>query len=200
MLYTRPPSAVHASLPLRPVCCRSRLGGTRRYGAPGPRLRRSADGLADKRAQSSGLRPGERVTLREGLAGFEECVGGGARVEVPGCRSYWCRLGMGAREGTPRREGPVLLRVGGRGGGAMEVFAGASGSGGGEGAEKVGRAEGEVLASTARAMAAAEAGGWGERENEGMLSPLSWTEAVALGVVCGEGEESACEFVAASFG
>lgn len=46
-----------------------------------------------------------------------------------------------------------------------------------------------------RATAAAEAGGLGVRENEGMLLllPFGIVEAVALGVVCGDGVERACD-------
>lgn len=106
------------------------LGVTRRYGAPGPRFRRSDAGLLASRAQSSGDRPGSRITLRDGFAGLLLCEGGGASVDVPGCRSYeccgCCRLGMGPRDGTPRRELPLppallmALRAGGRGGGAID--------------------------------------------------------------------------------
>lgn len=55
----------------------------------------------------------------------------------------------------------------------------AAGWRGGEGAERVGMAAGLVLASVSRATAAAEAGGSGERVNDGMLPPLG----CAFGVV-----------------
>lgn len=149
------------------------------------------------RAQSRGLRPGSSVTLRDGFAGLLLCVGGGARVEVPGCRSYWCgwRFGTGPRAGTLRLLPEVLvrlLRTGGRGGGriapsagAGAARAGAEGWGGGEGAERVGRAAGIFWASVARAIAADEAGGEDESVNEG-ISPSRFIEGVALGVVCGD--------------
>ena len=70
--------AVHASVPFRPFCFFNIEGVTRKYGVEGGRPRRSA-GEADTRAQSNGEQPGSRSTLREGLAGFVVCVGGGAR-------------------------------------------------------------------------------------------------------------------------
>lgn len=147
-----------------------------------------------RRAQSSGECPGSRVTLREGLVGLLECVGGGARVEVPGWRSYWAcwarRFGRGGGrvDGAERREEEVeevlglrLLSFGGRGGGAMR----------GDGAEREGGSGGGIVElAEARAIAAAEAGGSaveGEREKDGTgpfaLGPFA---ALAFGVVCGD--------------
>lgn len=96
----------------------------------GGRPRRSDVGDWARRAQSIGEWPGVNFTCLEGLVGIEECVGGGARVEVPGARlgTGRERFGEGASEG--RREEPFLdagARVGmrracvaGTGGGAME--------------------------------------------------------------------------------
>lgn len=67
-------------------------------------------------------------------------------------------------------------------GGGIDI----DGWGGGEGAERVGSADGEVCASVVRAMAAAEAGGSGESENEGTL-PFGFA-ATALGVVGDSGD------------
>ena len=60
------------------------------------------------RAQSSGEWPGVRTTCRLGLAGLEECVGGGARPEEEedddaaggpllgvGPRARWAEFGAG---------------------------------------------------------------------------------------------------------
>lgn len=117
----------------------------------GGRPRRSDVGDWARRAQSIGEWPGVRCTCLEGLVGIEECVGGGARVEVPGARlgTGRERFGEGADEG--RREELFLAagaRVGirracvaGTGGGAMEAGegptvdenTGARGGGGGGG-------------------------------------------------------------------
>lgn len=84
-------------------------------GPPG-RLRRSAVGEEESRAQSSGEWPCVKTTWREGLVGLLLCVGGGARVEEPGCRG-WEREGKGdERLFSGRGE-----RVGGRRGGGMRV-------------------------------------------------------------------------------
>lgn len=81
--------------------------------------RRSALG-PEMRAQSRGEWPGSSVILREGFAGLEESVGGGAREEdgrmglllvMPrggrGPRARWAELGAGkgARVGGGRRFG-----------------------------------------------------------------------------------------------
>lgn len=58
-----------------------------------------------------------RTTCLEGLVGLEECEGGGASVEEPGCRG-WRREGRGDGRGLAVGRG---ARVGGRGGGAMRV-------------------------------------------------------------------------------
>jgi hypothetical protein len=49
------------------------------------------------RAQSSGEWPGVRRTLRLGLFGFEECVGGSARPEELEVDAIGLRLGIGPR-------------------------------------------------------------------------------------------------------
>lgn len=74
----------------------------------GGRPRRSDVGDWARRAQSIGEWPGVNFTCLEGLVGIEECVGGGARVEVPGARlgTGRERFGEGASEG--RREEPFL--------------------------------------------------------------------------------------------
>lgn len=176
------------------------LGVTRRYdaGAPGPRPRRSAVGWLASRAQSRGECPGSSVTLRLGLLGLLACVGGGARVEVPGWRSYcaW-RFGRGegrAVGGAARREDEagvvrVLFSFGGResrgGGGGIDIAGDAVGpSTGGAGG---------FIAAVLRATAAAEAGGSitveGDSEKEGMDPLAGAMEAEAFGVVCGDGED-----------
>lgn len=95
----------------------------------GGRPRRSDVGDWARRAQSIGEWPGVNFTCLEGLAGLEECVGGGARVEVPGARLGTGRERFGEGAGEGRREEPFLdagARVGmrracvaGTGGGAM---------------------------------------------------------------------------------
>lgn len=67
-------------------------GVTFRYGVPGGRFRRSDEGELARRAQSRGEWPGSRITLRDGFDGLLECVGGGASVDVPGCRAEAARL------------------------------------------------------------------------------------------------------------
>lgn len=111
MLYTFPPSTVHASLPFLPVYLRSSDGGTFKYGVPAGRPRRSAPGDEDRWAQSSGEWPGVSRTLRRGLVGMEEWVGGGAREEaVDGAGR---RLGRGERKGGGMRLDGTVERRGG---------------------------------------------------------------------------------------
>ena len=92
-----PPSTVHASLPLRPVYCFNKLGGTRRYGVSAGKPRRFAVGDAASRAQSSGEWPGVSSTFFRGFVGTALCVGGGAseKPDTPGGP----RLGSGPRAG-----------------------------------------------------------------------------------------------------
>lgn len=71
----------------------------------------------ERRAQSSGEWPCVRTTCLEGLVGLEECEGGGASVEEPGCRG-WRRDGRGDSRELVAGSG---ARVGGRGGGAIRV-------------------------------------------------------------------------------
>lgn len=166
---------------------------------PGGRLRRSEVGELARRAQSSGEWPGSRITLRDGLAGLVECVGGGASVEVPGCRAAEARLLGGARPPPPPpREGPgesideLLLTPfsrGGRGGGGISADGAPAGAEGTGAAESEGTAGG-AAAPVARATAAAEAGGCGDdSESEGTGPEDVGDEAEAaraFGVVCGE--------------
>jgi hypothetical protein len=172
-------------------------GVTLRYGVPGGRLRRSEVGELARRAQSSGEWPGSRITLRDGLAGLVECVGGGASVEVPGCRADEARLLGGARPPPPPpREGPgeseelllTPLSRGGRGGGGMSDEGGAA-AGVGTGAAESEGTLGGAMAPLARATAAAEAGGCGDSDSEG-TDPEDVDEeaeaARAFGVVCGD--------------
>jgi hypothetical protein len=210
MLYTLPPSAVQASLPRRPVCRFNMLGVTRMYPVTlGPSPRKSAVGVLARRAQSRGEWPGSRVTFRLGFAGLELWVGGGARVEVPGCRSYCAcawrrRSGSGeGRAGAARRElllpPPLLfwglalglrlfsLGIRGTGGGGMDMLLPAG--------ERVvfcsaGGSAPVPAPAAARAIAAAEGGGSVsvESENEGMDSAfVGPVAAVAFGVVCDSG-------------
>lgn len=95
MLYTFPPNTVHASFPLRPLNCFSRLGGTRRYGVPGGRPERDAV-VEHRRAQSRGECPGVKRTFLWGLDGGAVCVGGGVSpIDVEGGP----RLGSGEGRG-----------------------------------------------------------------------------------------------------
>lgn len=164
---------------------------------PGGRLRRSEVGELASRAQSSGEWPGSRITLRDGLAGLVECVGGGASVEVPGCRAAEARLLGGARP-PPPRDGPgesidelllTPLSRGGRGGGGISADGAPAGADGTGAAESEGTAGG-AAAPVARATAAAEAGGCGDdSESEGTGPEDVGDEAEAaraFGVVCGE--------------
>ena len=98
MLYTFPPSTVHASLPFRPVICFNNDGGTFKYGVSGGKPRKFAEGDTASRAQSSGLWPGVSWTFLRGFEGMALCVGGGAREKeaVVGVRlGSW----MGERSG-----------------------------------------------------------------------------------------------------
>jgi len=169
----------------------------------GPSPRKSAVGWLARRAQSKGEWPGSRVTFRLGFVGLELCVGGGARVEVPGCRSYCacaCRRRSGSgegRAGVARRELLLLLFWGpglglfsfgirGTGGGGMDTL---------PAGETVVfcRVGGDAPPATARAIAAAEGGGSVsvESENEGMISTLVGpVAAVAFGVVCDSDSDS----------
>lgn len=124
-----------------------------------------------------------RMTAREGLAGLEVWVGGGARVEQPGCwvREGAPRGGMGPREGggirdeeeeekeeeeeggRGRREG----RAAGRGGGAM-------------------RFEDEMEGADGLFDEEGDAGGLAERLRDGTGSSME--VEVALGVVCSSSE------------
>jgi hypothetical protein len=168
-------------------------GVTLRYGVPGGSPRRSDVGPLASRAQSSGEWPGSSTTLRDGLAGLDECVGGGASVDVPGCRAALARLLGRARALAPALgdgmsdELFTLLSVGGRGGGGIRLVR-AGGGGAMMGAvERVGKA-GTVasVASLTRARAAAEAGG-----DEDALSRASkGTETRALGVVGDDGSSA----------
>ena len=133
---------------------------------------------------------------REGLVGLEVWVGGGARVEQPGCCCGPPRFGMGrllvlrarggAREGAlplplGRREEEVVKDGGGtagRGGGGMRVDGGAGGGG--------------PAVPFAVAVAVAVPGG-GELESscpvgsESVNAGTDWSSgrtAEALGVVC----------------
>ena len=209
-LYTLPPSAVQASRPRRPFCAASCEGVTRRYGVPGSKPRRSppvGPPGDESRAQSSGEHPGSSVTFRDGFDGLLVCVGGGARVEVPGCRANcWGAPrggrgdGRGGAESVDEGEDPGIgfsvggaRRVGG-GGGGISCEAGA-----GAGAESEGMGGGGMAAPPAvvdvvvdgreRETAAAEAGGSGDSTNVGTPLSVSWV-AEALGVVCGEESSS----------
>lgn len=122
-----------------------------RYGVLNGRFRRSADG-PDMRAQSKGERPGCRTTWRD-LAGTVLCVGGGARVDVPGPRAgiYVLRDGDGDDGSKDDVEG--VARVGprmGRGGGGISVDAATAGLGA---LEAVSREKDETGAAGRTAMA-----------------------------------------------
>lgn len=191
------------------------LGVTRRYGVDvpaSPAPRRSAVGWLARRAQSRGEWPGSRVTLREGFAGLLGFVGGGARVDVPGCRSKGVvRVGRGEGRGIGgaerkeeeeeeeeeggRREG------GGGGGGGGGAIPGDIVDGGAEGFGALGIAR----LAVPRATAAAEAGGSivvvvvvvmvvmvveGDSEKWGMLPFATGVmEALAFGVVGDDGDD-----------
>lgn len=128
MLYTLPFSAIHASLPFRPVWFFSIVGVTFKYGLDGGIPRKSALG-PDMRAQSKGEQPGSSMTLRLGFWGFEECDGGGARPlgesddggprlgTGPRARCIELAAGNWPRDGTRPAEG---MRPGAGGGGIME--------------------------------------------------------------------------------
>lgn len=144
--------------------------------------------------------------------GIEECVGGGARVEVPGARLGTGRERFGEGAGEGRREELFLAAgasvgmrracVAGSGGGAMEAGegptvdedtrarAGARGGGGGMRSDAVGGliaggggGEGPVPVEEVVAGCEAEAGGRGsDNEKLGTGWAASVVLALALGV------------------
>lgn len=123
----------------------------------GGRPRRSDVGDWARRAQSIGEWPGVSFTCLEGLVGIEECVGGGARVEVPGARLGTGRERFGEGAGEGRREEPFLdagARVGMR-------RACVAGSGGGAIAE----GDGPTIAEDAGARGGGGGGGGGMRSD-----------------------------------
>jgi hypothetical protein len=69
----------------------------------------------ERRAQSSGEWPGVRRTLRLGLLGIEECVGGGAREKEDEEEGAGRRFGRGERDGGGgiREDAGTGLRRGG---------------------------------------------------------------------------------------
>lgn len=128
-------------------------------------MRRSTCGDEERRAQSRGEWPGERITAREGLVGMALWEGGGARVEEPGCRGCWgvrregrgdgrgLAEGRGARDGGPRCG---VVRLDGRGGGGiMEVLEEGLAARGGLGAEGVSSESVNVGTASLRAVAGA---------------------------------------------
>lgn len=132
MLYTFPPSTVHASAVTycaspsgvvvflrRPLCCFSSEGGTRISDA-GCEERKDGDEVS--RAQSRGEWPGVRRTFFRGLVGGALCVGGGERVVLveggPRLGSGEGREGGGIKLEVPREGGAIKLEEP-REGGAM---------------------------------------------------------------------------------
>lgn len=164
----------------------------------GGRLRRSALG-PEMRAQSSGEWPGVRITLRLGLEGLAECVGGGRSEEEEegvgprlgtGPRARWGEFAAGKaarRGGTgPREEegggGGMLPRPGRefvevllkRGGGGGMLPRPGAGGGGMLPRPRVGVGFAPVVRPVEEGSL---------RENEGTAGPAG-VEGVALGVVC----------------
>lgn len=165
-------------------------GVTRRYGVEGSTPRRSAFG-PEMRAQSRGEWPGVRSTLRLGLLGLAECVGGGARP--PNDDEGGPRFGTGPRARCGEFIAGNCESVGIRptGGFAVDVGGGSRPGGGGGGIMEGWRAVGRPRDGAGPGAVGLRRGAGWELGAIGALSRLKLGtlidggfDATAFGVVC----------------